>query len=559
MSKLSKLDDLDTPLFGGDEDMPSERLSGDRTWKVLVVDDDEDMVAVTRLVLSSFMFENVPIEILSAYSYKQAVAVLNKHQDIAMAFVDVVMETDRAGLDLVRYIRETLNNSEMQLVLRTGQPGYAPEMDVILEYGINDYRIKTDLDNVKLTTTLVSALRNYKNIIVAKQAARNEAIMDEINKSKSLFFAQMSHDLRTPLNSILGFCELLNLTPLSVEQTEHVQLIQYSGNHLLSIVNDILDFSKGEAGKIQLHLVPFSLRELVSSSCQILQPQVAEGVEFLVNGLEDLPPILFGDPLRIRQILQNLMGNALKFTQQGKVELWVRAQLVQQEWLVEFVVADTGVGISQSRIEQLFGAYEQEETTGHHYIGTGLGLAICRQLVRLMKGTIAVKSELNKGSRFKVSIVLPPLPVELNAMEQPLAANGALNDIVGGHQLWHCKALVVDDETTNRLVAQKMLQTLGFQVECVSSGMEALAAVAKTQFDIVFMDFNMPEMDGAEATRRIRQLETYVSIPIIALTGTDLSTENTVLEGAGFTDYLQKPVHMETLKKVISTVTRRSN
>ncbi|ARU56385.1 sensory box histidine kinase/response regulator [Oleiphilus messinensis] len=525
-----------------------------RTWKVLIVDDDVDMVAVTRLVFDSIHFEGMPIEVLPAYSSNQAIEILSNHDDIAMAFIDVVMETDRAGLDLVRYIRDDLNNNEIQLVLRTGQPGYAPEVSVILEYGINDYRLKTDLDSIKLTTALVSALRNYENIRLAKQAARNNAILDEVNRTKSLFFAQMSHDLRTPLNSIMGFCDLLSANFTGVEQQEQLHLIKQSSEHLLAIVNDILDLSKAEAGKVRLNQVPLVLAELLLTSKKLIEPLLSTHVEFRIEGLEHLPPLVMGDPLRIKQILQNLLSNAVKFTTHGSIVLKVGAEQTDRgDWRVNLTLSDTGVGIPPARMSQLFNAYEQVGARIARPQGTGLGLTICKLLVDLMDGDISLTSEPNRGTTFHVHIQLPAVPEGVAFPEQGDVAPNIANlspDSASSSTLSR-RVLVVDDDATNRLVVRKMLEYLNCLVDCAPDGAIALSMVSAHEYDLIFMDCNMPHMDGIECVRRLRQLDSVARVPVIALTGADDTESREACSAAGMNGFLHKPVEMKRLLEIV--------
>jgi signal transduction histidine kinase len=529
---------LDTPLFSDDDNDGLTARLDDRPWKVLVVDDEEDVISITRLVFSSFRYEDKPIKLLTASSAGEARGVLKSNRDIAMAFVDVVMETDSAGLDLVQYIRETLGNQEIQLVLRTGQPGFAPEMKVILEYGINDYRTKTELDNVKLISCMVAALRNYKNITTAKEAIHQETVAHEVHKSRSLFFAQMSHDLRTPLNSILGFCQLLGLSNLDTEQAEHVTLIQQSGAHLLALVNDILDLSKGEAGKIQLESVRFSLSALVNDTAKFLQPQVAETVRFECDVDISVPGHVLGDPVRVRQILYNLLSNALKFTAHGLVKLVVRSVACDADtYRVQFSVQDTGIGIPEDKLSGLFSVYEQADASVNRaYGGTGLGLSICKQLAELMGGNIQVSSVEGKGSTFAVTIELGIIDHEKTA---PMVR----------HE--HARVLVVDDDRVSGMVVKRMLEHRGFHVSCAESGEQAFECALLMEYDMILMDCQMPGMGGVEACKRIRGLKGYDDVPIVALSGSEADDVQACFS-AGMNDFVRKPASVEALTDMVS-------
>ena len=536
---------LDSPLFLDDDDERPVENNDNPTWKVLVVDDEEDVLAVTKLVFSSFSFQGKSLKLLTARSAAQARTVLQEHSNIAVAFIDVVMEEDDSGLELVRYIRESLCNDEIQLILRTGQPGYAPEMKVILEYGINDYRTKTELDNVKLLSCLVAGLRNYHNVVAARQAASREEVASQLNRAKSLFFAQMSHDLRTPLNSILGFCQLLELSKLDSEQFEQVRLIRDSGNHLLALVNDILDLSKGEAGKIQLESIKFSLPELVRDTATFLKPQVQQGVLFELQLDESVPPWLVGDPVRVRQILYNLLSNAFKFTRKGAVRLRVSAVDGTEEdsCHIQFVVEDTGAGIPEQSLEHLFDVYEQADASvNRSYGGTGLGLHICKQLAELMAGSITVSSVEGKGSSFKVELCLPLAVGDVVPSLEPVALEPRFH---------FARILVVDDDRVNRMLLQKMLERRGLEVTCVDSGANALAEAQQTTFDLVLMDCQMPGLNGMETTRRLRLLAGYSKVPVVALTGNG-EDEMADCFKAGMNDFMTKPLDMDGLNTMVA-------
>ncbi|RLT94778.1 hybrid sensor histidine kinase/response regulator [Ketobacter sp.] len=535
----------DSPLFADDDDDTPAEDRQTPHWKVLIVDDEEDVLAVTKLVFASFSFQGHSIQILTARSAAEARSVLQDHHDIAVAFIDVVMEADDSGLELVRHIREELHNDEIQLILRTGQPGYAPEMKVILEYGINDYRTKTELDNVKLLSCLVAGLRNYHNVVTARQAVSREEVTAQLNRAKSLFFAQMSHDLRTPLNSILGFCQLLETSSLDDEQSEQVRMIHDSGHHLLALVNDILDLSKGEAGKIQLEAIPFSLPELVQDTVTFLMPQVQPGVVFDLDMDGSVPHWLEGDPVRVRQILYNLLSNAFKFTARGRVRLGVRGLpgTAGDGRRVQLRVEDTGSGIPTASLDHLFDVYEQADASvNRSHGGTGLGLHICKQLAELMQGSISVTSELGKGSTFCVELCLAPVHDQPAPNLEPVQMQSAPH---------FAHILVVDDDRVNRMLLQKMLERRGLQVTCAESGDQALARAREHPFDLVLMDCQMPGLSGMEATRRLRTLEGYSKVPILALTGNGRD-EMAECFKAGMNDFMSKPLDMDGLNAMVA-------
>ncbi len=516
-------------------------------WWVLVVDDDPTVHQMTDLVLREFAFEARPVRIINAYSAGEALKILRERDDVAVAFVDVVMEEDTAGLDLVRWVRNELANREIQLILRTGQPGSAPELEVLLEYEINDYCQKAELTQTRLLTALVSALRNYKRVVMADTLHNQQKLARSIDEAKTLFFAQASHELRTPVSGMIGLCDVLQGTALSEEQSAYVRSIADNGQMLLTLVNDILDFSKLQAGKFELEEVDFHLRELIESVARLLQPLCPPEVLLQTSIAPDVPDLAKGDPVRLKQILNNLAGNALKFTAQGEVRIEVSMgqrdkSALPEGFVIQVAVADTGLGIAADKLPKLFGDYEQVRTPGGAPMGTGLGLSICRKLCRLMAGDIGVTSEVGKGSVFTFTACLKPGEerVEQTRRAQPVMSPRQTH------------ILVTDDNPTNRLIAKKSLEKLGFQVRLAESGEETLHILAREPVDLILMDCHMPEMDGFELTHQIRASgEPFHNVPIIACSATDDISEKQQCIRCGMNDFLGKPIQKEALREML--------
>ena len=557
MSKTIHDGGMDEPLFADEDGTDETTTTSTEPWNVLVVDDDADVIAVTRLIFASFRYEGRPIRIIPAFSAAQARTVLEQEQNISVAYIDVVMESDHAGLDLVRYIRDELGNNDIQLILRTGQPGFAPEMKVILEYGINDYRIKTEVDNVKLITSLVAGLRNYQNIMQAQESARQQAVTESVSQSKSLFFAQISHDFRTPLNSILGFCELLGFTSLSEAQKENVQLISASGHYLLQLVNDILEFSKGEAGKIQLDIGEFALVDMIRDTFKQLHPQVKEGVAFQLKLADNLPTLVRGDAFRLRQVLHNLLSNALKFTRQGRVEL--AASLLEttaEGWRIKIDVSDTGIGIAEENINKLFSPYQQaEHSVSKEFGGTGLGLMICKQLVGLMGGEILLESIPEQGSKFSISLPLaPPLKASGKKSRESTVVEFDTKRI----RFEGANVMIVDDDATTRLLLTRILQNLGVIVTEAATAEDALQLAAEQSFDLVLTDCGLPDLDGFELTRQLRDMPAHGETPVVALSGADPAQVQDSMKSSGMNDFVQKPVRLPVVMNMLTRWLKRS-
>lgn len=373
------------------------------------------------------------------------------------------------------------------------------------------------------------------------RAATAEA--EAANAAKSAFLANMSHEIRTPLNAVIGLAHLLQRTPLSVEQSPYVQNILLSGKALLGIVNDVLDLSKIEAGEMRVERTLFSLRD-ISSSLQALFEQQArdKGLALTLSPQASLPDALWGDPTRLRQILVNLLGNAIKFTERGIVGLNIYAKASQEgHCRLRFEVRDSGVGISQEALSKLFAPFAQADaSTTRRFGGTGLGLSICKHLAELMGGELGVQSVPGQGSCFWVD-----LPFELGDAAQIEIRSEARDS---GPRLSDIRVLLVDDSDINLQVAGRLLELEGAQVQLARDGSEALRLVQQqADFDIVLMDVQMPVMDGLEATKRIRELPDRAGLPIVALTAGNTDSEHRRAREAGMQDVLPKPIDPELL------------
>jgi signal transduction histidine kinase len=348
----------------------------------------------------------------------------------------------------------------------------------------------------------ISRRRAEDELRRSKDAAESAA------QAKAEFLANMSHEIRTPLNAVVGLTRLLLETKLSPDQREDIEIVRSSSDSLLAIVNDILDFSKIDSGKMVLEHQPFELRACLKSSMDLVAAKAAEkGLELKVRVDEGVPPALVGDEPRLRQILANLLSNAVKFTERGRIEVSVSARMVEAGMHeIGFSVTDTGIGIPEEAIGKLFQSFRQvDSSTTRKYGGTGLGLAISRKLVEMMGGKIWAQSESGRGSAFHFTIIaeaaepnsLLTAPVKLPAPEG--RANGSASE--GGRPL---RLLLAEDNPVNQKVALQMLKKIGYKADVAANGREVLKALEAQRYDIVFMDVQMPEMDGFEATRIIR-------------------------------------------------------
>ncbi|MDX2014202.1 MAG: ATP-binding protein, partial [Myxococcaceae bacterium] len=374
--------------------------------------------------------------------------------------------------------------------------------------------------------------------------------LQEAHRAKSTFLATISHEIRTPMNGVLGLTEAMLTEPMPQTQRENLLVVQRSGKLLVSLINDLLDVTKAEAGKLSIDVHDFDVQRVLDDVKALFEPAANKkglALRFVVG--DDVVTGLRGDSMRLGQVLNNLVSNAVKFTDSGEVLVRVTAAALHT---LTFEVRDSGPGIDPALLPRLFTAFEQGDgSTTRRFGGTGLGLALAQQLVTLMGGTITVDSSPGHGARFCFTLTFEPgraapRRIATPSVEAPAQPTGRA-------------VLVVDDNPINLAVAAQLVEKAGFSAHKASSGVEALEAVQSRAFDLVLMDCHMPEMDGFTATERIRAMGSGVShVPIVALTASTLPEDLEACRRSGMNEVLTKPVSLATLSSVLERLTRRA-
>jgi PAS domain S-box-containing protein len=419
-----------------------------------------------------------------------------------------------------------------------GTPSESKNLDG--EWHLNRHFRTRDGGILTVSTEITALKRAAEELEAARDAATSAS------QAKSAFLASMSHEIRTPMNGVIGFADLLLDTELTAEQRRHATMLRDAGRSLLAIINDILDLSKIEAGKMEIERVPLSPASVVDGAISILRSQVeAKGLTIATESDPDIPAWIAGDPTRLRQILLNLLSNALKFTETGGItvragRLPASAEGAPERLRIE--VADTGIGIAADRLHLLFQDFTQiDRSTTRRYGGTGLGLSICKRLVELMGGDIGVASDPGQGSRFWFTLPMVATGAPVAEPGAPAASTSA------------ARILVAEDLAANQIIVKAMLNSAGHSVMLVGNGLEALQAVQEEAYDLVLMDMEMPEMDGLSATEAIRRLVGSPSdVPIIALTANAMINDWAACKAAGMNDFLAKPINRNALLSAVA-------
>lgn len=505
---------------------------------------------ITISNMSEFIYYSLAMPVL-IYDSDRKLQILN---DAAYSFLEI--ERDRENIENMK-INYLFNISEEEIFSLDGKrkdvDASCRKNSVYCSLGIS--RIEDSYGDVIGYIILVTDLSEHMKNVQKLEEAIKEA--ESANQAKSTFLANMSHEIRTPMNAIIGFSELVLKMELSEEVREYVEDIKWSSHNLLAIINDILDISKIESGKMELVCGDYYIASLLNDVSMIISTQAKQrGLDFFMKADPGIPKKLYGDKIRIRAILVNLLNNAVKYTREGSVTFEI-SMLQKQDGVVtlEFKVIDTGVGIREEEQGHLFESFEQMDRQVHYGIeGSGLGLAIVKGYVTLMEGNVSVESVYGEGSTFTVVIDQKivdekVLGITFSHEEERLNSNS-----IGDMRISGIRALVVDDNQVNLKVAKRSLSYYGLDVDIASNGKDAIELCRKNRYRLVFMDQMMPEMNGIEAMKQIRQLNSYYArggeSRIVVLTADSISGVRVHLMEEGFDEYLGKPMNFKQLERL---------
>lgn len=529
-------------------------MTGDK-FKILIVDDvSENLFALNALL------QRDDVIILKALSGYLALELMMKH-DFCLTFIDVQMP-EMNGFELAELMRGSNKTKNIPIIFVTATAkeqgfsfkGYESGAVDFLLKPLDPFAVKSKMNifveifhqKMELKNQLETITRLVGDLNHSKEEA------EKANSSKTQFLANMSHEIRTPLGAILGFLDLLKNPVCTVEEKEnYIVIVERNSQQLLSLINDILDLSKVEAGKMSIEKINFSLNEMLQDLTSLMTFKAKEkGIEFHLKTDTLIPEFVASDPVRVRQIISNIAGNAVKFTEKGCVELRVSFT----EPILKLTIKDTGAGISKDQVCKLFQPFAQaDSSTTRKFGGTGLGLILSRRLAEALDGKLdLLESKDGQGSTFLIEL---KTPAALEAKVSELSQRNVLKPIPhglskNGQSLNHLNVLLVEDSLDNQMLITTYLRKEGATVTTALDGCKGVAEALRGNFDVVLMDIQMPVLDGHEATKKLRQAN-YLK-PIIALTAHAMKEERVKGLASGFTDFLTKPIQRTLLLEVLS-------
>jgi signal transduction histidine kinase/HPt (histidine-containing phosphotransfer) domain-containing protein len=500
----------------------------------------EDDPADVRLVQDAFEDDGMCLQLTAVDNRADFLAALEQSPDLILA--DYALPTFD-GMEALALCREKC--PERPFIFVTGAVGEERAIDT-LKSGATDYVLKTRLS--RLTMAVRRAVAEAEDVAARKKAVEQlnaaKAAAEIASEAKSRFLANVSHELRTPMNAILGMVDFALPRVSDVVARDCLQTAKESADLLLTLLNDLLDSAKIESGKLDLESAPFSLRQMLEQVSRAFAMRAGEkGLSFRCHVPDEVPDLLLGDRLRLQQVLFNLAGNAVKFTEVGGVEIGVRCLSQDRSASLEFEVRDTGIGIPPESLSQLFQPFQQADASmARRYGGSGLGLSICKSLVHLMEGDIRVESAAQSGTTFFVTVRLP--------MAEGLAGEGQAPDVASTARCASLHILLVEDNAANQKLATYVLRSRGHRVDIAVNGKEAVQVTEQIRYDAILMDVQMPIMNGLDATAAIRKRDSARGrgrVPIIAMTAHATPSDRLRCKTAGMDGYLCKPVKSDEL------------